>query len=161
MIDRKALELAAEKLKGFPIDPASALDMAEEAVKIYEQARRDSLPQDRVERVAVAICPWFNGAQDSRDPQEVWDDMFERFKTAYRDQARAALLAADDAEALVAKLEAINDPWNDATWSMGIDEAIRIIRDHFAGRAPDREAGDACKLGVNTRPAPTTTKEEL
>jgi hypothetical protein len=69
-----------------------------------------------------------------------------------------------DAEALVKKLEAIMhnkvhlNP-QEMAYEMAINKAIIIIRNHYAGRAPDREAGDAGPLGVNTRPAPTTTKE--
>lgn len=131
MIDEKALRYAHESNGSIGYHTCRGI------IEAYEQARRASLPQDSVERVAIAISQWMNCEKLPQPPR--WDRLQEATRQAYRNQARAALHAADDAEALVAKLEKRKTEYPTHVTTMlqswygyGIDDAVCIIRKHFA-----------------------------
>lgn len=51
---------------------------------------------DIIEKVARAICPWDNGKHHKGSPKVYWQGMNEKFKDAYRAQAKAAIAALAD-----------------------------------------------------------------
>jgi hypothetical protein len=64
-----------------------------EAIAIVRQHEAEQM-LELVERVAIAICPWYAGGKDSEpDPAKVWMTMDSRLQNAYREQAKAAVAA--------------------------------------------------------------------
>lgn len=162
MIDEKAMEAAKAmvlelmKIRYKDTSEYNAEYISRQVVAAYEQARCAALPQDRVERVAMAISQWMNCEKLPQPPR--WDRLQEATRQAYRDQARAAILAADDAEALVAELQANSGciaGRGDTSWITTV-RAIAIVRQHY-GSGAVRSAAERHQAGASapagSRPA--------
>jgi hypothetical protein len=65
-----------------------------EAIRAYFDAlfSEIGLPDDEVERVAIAICPWYGKGVSTQAVLSVWEHLGPDKKEAYRAQARAAII---------------------------------------------------------------------
>lgn len=92
-LDKKALEAAAEKLRGFPVNPFDALDMTEVIIGTYLAVAQPSTAVPDVERVARAIY-YANAPDNDHDPDyPEWKDDNQYLKVNAFHLAKAAIAA--------------------------------------------------------------------